>query len=109
MDRLAFIDDDEDELARVRELVEGAYEFVPIHWPRQKPTEALAGRPPALFVSDLYMPPPDHPVDPTDHPKEVLEAHAAMPVAALFSQAITAVKRTTTSESQSETNSRSSS
>lgn len=77
MDRLVFIDDDEDELARVKDLVAGAYEFVQVHWPQEKPTEELIGRPPDLFVSDLYMPPSEHRVDPADHCKEVLEAQAA--------------------------------
>ena len=77
MDRLVFIDDDEDELELMRGLVVGAYEYVPLHWPRQKPAEDLTGSPPDIFVSDLYLPPKDDGDDPIDHSKEVLEMQAA--------------------------------
>ncbi len=77
MERLVFIDDDEAELKSVKRLVAGAYEYVPLHWPRQKPTEEFIGEPPAIFVSDLYLPPGDQGDGPIDYPEKVRKMHAA--------------------------------
>jgi CheY-like chemotaxis protein len=76
MERLVFIDDDLEELKSMKRLVAGAYELIQVHWPRQKPTEELIGEPPALFVSDLYLPPGDQPDDVKDLPQDMLKAHA---------------------------------
>ena len=77
MKRLVFIDDDEEELKCMRKIVGGAYEYTQLHWPRQKPTKRFVGAPPAIFVSDLYLPPADHGGDPVDHPPKVLKKQAA--------------------------------
>lgn len=76
MQRLVFIDDDEEELKSMERLVAGAYRYVPVHWPHQRPTQMHIGKPPAIFVSDLYLPPPDQGRGPKDLPRMVLQAHA---------------------------------
>jgi DNA-binding NarL/FixJ family response regulator len=57
MDRLVFFDDDADELKAFGEIVRSHYEYLPFHWPKQKPDDIL--NPPDIVVLDLYLPPCD--------------------------------------------------
>ncbi len=58
MRRLVFVDDDKQELTAMGQLVEGKYEYVPLHWPHESPTdERKVNDPPDIFVLDLYLPP----------------------------------------------------
>jgi hypothetical protein len=51
VDRLVFIDDDEDELATFNSLVSDAFDCVLLHWPTDKPTREAVGDPaPVIFV-----------------------------------------------------------
>ena len=56
MRRLVFIDDDAEELKSMREIVQEEYDYIPLHWPNQRPTKELVGTLPDIFVSDLYLP-----------------------------------------------------
>src|SRR5713226_1291799 len=78
MERLVFIDDDEEELEGFASLVAGEFDYVPLHWPRQKPSEATVGDAPALFVSDLYLPSSDHVEQVVDFSVAMLGAQSAM-------------------------------
>ncbi len=53
-DRLAFFDDDADELKAFGEIVRGRYQYDQYHWPRET-VDAIQGRP-NIFVLDLYLP-----------------------------------------------------
>lgn len=86
MEKLVFIDDDEDKLRSFGELVAGAYECVTLHWPSQKPDEDTVGMAPAIFVSDLYLPSADYSDTLVDFPTEELQRQAeiATEVASCF-------------------------
>ena len=60
--RLVFVDDDESELRDLQPLLSSDYEYLPLHWPNQRPTRMTVGDPPALFVLDMYLPPSDRSV-----------------------------------------------
>lgn len=55
MRKLTFVDDDKSELDAFRRIVEGVYDCETVHWPRES-DRLFAGSPPAIFVSDLYLP-----------------------------------------------------
>ena len=57
--RLVFIDDDPQELADLRLIVQEDYDYVPIQWPYAQSLDELIGETPALFVLDLFFPPVD--------------------------------------------------
>lgn len=87
MDRLVFIDDDADEIDKVRELVKDTYEYLGLQWPKQLPDKMTIGEPePVIFVSDLYVPPQNHRDDITDFSDEMLLQHVevAQQAAAAF-------------------------
>lgn len=74
MRRLVFVDDDDEELKNMAKLVEGKYDYLPLHWPKQRP-ENLVGEPPDIFVLDLYLP-PGHREARAEIPAEEREAQA---------------------------------
>jgi DNA-binding NarL/FixJ family response regulator len=79
MDRLIFIDDDADELEIMRDLIGNAYDYLGLHWPEQLPDRSTIHEPePAIFVSDLYVPPSNHRDAAADFPDEVLARHAEL-------------------------------
>jgi len=49
---LVFVDDDPEELESVRKLLGSKYDLQLVHWPLQR----ISGRPPDIFVLDLYLP-----------------------------------------------------
>jgi DNA-binding NtrC family response regulator len=80
--RLIFIDDDEDELDKFKEIVKGHYDCDTFQWPRES-EKLFKSKPPDVFVSDLYLPPCSGDTTPT--PAEIRDAkRGAGEVAKLF-------------------------
>jgi CheY-like chemotaxis protein len=53
--RVVFIDDDQNELDDMKSIVQEEYDYSPIKWPVRS-IEKAVGKPPSIFVLDLYFP-----------------------------------------------------
>jgi CheY-like chemotaxis protein len=55
--RLVFVDDDPQELEDFGSIVTDEYSYQPVHWPLSGSLDDIVGKPPAIFVLDMYFPP----------------------------------------------------
>ncbi len=78
MAKLVFIDDDPEELDKMRPIVGDEYDYRPIPWPLDGSLEDAIGEPgPDIFVLDLYLPPGSGPAS-TVVPDDVRRGQTAI-------------------------------
>jgi hypothetical protein len=84
MQRLVFIDDDQEELKGFGKIVGGSYKYITVRWPEES-AKLFSGIPlVSIFVSNLYIPPESGDTHPT-HVQRDAAAAAVKEVAGLFS------------------------